>query len=1255
MRDENTTLSELRAEMTSLQQRLVELEAAAQEHEKIAADLREDQKRYRSVFAAMAEGVVVQDATGKMIQWNSSAEKILGLTPDQLQGRTSVDPRWAAIHEDGSPFPGYEHPAMVTLRSGEPCSEVVMGIRQPSGTLRWLSANSQPLRAENAAQPVGVVTSFSDITERKQAEADLIRYREIVKNIPVGLYVWHLESPDDPTTYRLVLANEALETSTGLPSQGMLGQTLGELLPDFVYSQFVTSLARVLRTGQAEDLEDLYYSEEHSPGGIYAVKAFPLPHQCVGITIENITDRRRAEISLQERERQYRALIESSNDLIWSCDSEARWTFVNPAAQRILGYSPEEMIGRPFTEFMTPEQARKDTAVFSGILATGEERFAYETEYICKDGRTVTLSFNSILFRDTRGTLLGTTGTATDITERKRAEEALRQSEERFALAVRGTDDGLWDWDIRTNESYYSPRFAEILGYAEDELSPDYQSFSSHLYEDDRKHVEAAIRDHLENRSPYAVEFRIRTKNGECRWVSAGAQAQWDKAGRPLRMAGSIRDITDRKQIEESLRASEERFRQSIINAPIPIMMHADDGEVLQISQKWTELTGYTLDEIPTVTDWTRKAYGEKSLTVNDRIKQLYETEDAADGEYLLTTKAGETRIWEFSSSLPGSLQDGRQLSISTAIDITQRKRDEEELRRYAQDVNEARQRIEEQAMTLATQTAELQSAKEAAEQASLAKSEFLANMSHEIRTPMNGVMGMTGLLLDTSLSPEQKDYAETVRRSADALLTIINDILDFSKIEAGKLTIEPIPFDLQAAVEETSELLAPKAVEQGIELILRYAPGVPHHLVGDPGRIRQIITNLVGNAIKFTHAGHVLMNVECVSQKENRALIQVSIQDTGIGIPEEKLDHLFDKFTQADTSTTRQYGGTGLGLAISKQLVELMGGKVWAESIHGAGSTFHFTLTLPVGSQELVRHSPGPDFNQIRVLIVHSHAVICTVLSEKLTSWGLRNDHSVSSSETLRLLREAHATQDPYHVVLLSYDLEDGDGEALGRMLKADPLLKDTVLIMLTAAGLRGDAQRLGAAGFSAYVTKPIRPSQLRDTLARVWSERQQGQNKFMTRHTLAKPPLRETPAQPISQHQTYAHVLLAEDNKVNQKVAVRLLEKLGCRVDVAGNGLQAVEMALRHSYDMIFMDCQMPEMDGYEATQVIRQKQTQHIPIIAMTANAMQGDKEKCLNIGMDDYVSKPVKPASVKAMLDRWCQVSQSQPPKEAPQAA
>lgn len=666
-------------------------------------------------------------------------------------------------------------------------------------------------------------------------------------------------------------------------------------------------------------------------------------------------------------------------------------------------------------------------------------------------------------------------------------------------------------------------------------------------------------------------------------------------------LQATVRDVSERKKVEETLRESEERMRILFEYAPDAYCLSTLDGTIIDANRPALDLTGYSKEEV----------IGKSFIGMGVISLEQFEVGTTATAhrpdeplELVLNRKDG-TKVTTETKTFKVEIK-GQTLLLSISRDITLRKKAEEELEK----------------------------ARGLAEAANRAKSDFLASMSHEIRTPMNGVMGMATLLADTPLNPEQQDYVASITSSADALLTIINDILDFSKVEAGKLNLERLDFDLHTTMENMNDVLGIRAREKGLEYVWLLEPNVPTQLVGDPGRLRQVIINLIGNAIKFTPKGSVDLQISLVSQTDNEAIIRFDIRDTGIGISDDKLGTLFKPFTQVDTSTTRKYGGTGLGLSISKLLAELMGGQIGAESTEGKGSTFWFTARLGKQSAECRSEEWPSDLSGLRVLGVDDNPTNRKVLEHMLRAWRCRVEVVENAAMAMARLHAAVASGDPFRVAIIDIMMPEVSGETLGRMIKATPQLKDTALIAWSSSGRRDEGSELGMAGFAEYLTKPVKQSQLFNAIV-----------KIVTRESgkVMAVPLAPTAAPASKQEPWKARILLAEDNAVNQKVATVMLGKMGYYADIASNGIEALKALEAAPYDMVLMDVHMPEMDGLEATRRIRDAKSavsNHlIPVVAMTASAMAGDREMCLDAGMNDYISKPVNRGELARVLERW----------------
>lgn len=866
--------------------------------------------------------------------------------------------------------------------------------------------------------------------------------------------------------------------------------------------------------------------------------------------------------------------------------------------------------------------------------------------------------------------------------ERHRAEEALQTSEDRFRSAFDFAAVGMALVSLDGRFLQVNRSLCVILGYSETELLQT--TFPAITYPDDLE-ADLEWNDRLLSGETqgYHLEKRYLHAQGHIVWGLLSVSLVRDPHGNPLYFVAQIEDITERKQAEVTLQSQNQRaallaavtmrIRQSL---QIDIILQTTVDEVRQflqvdrvliyrfepdwdgtvvvesVGEGWLPALGaFVQDTCFKQGGWQRYYEGQTSA-VND-VAQSHLTrchralldrfqvkanlvapiiQGRVSGEepklwgLLIAHQCSDIREWRsYEIDSLAQLADQVGIALSQAYLL-------------AQETQQRQQLIQ--------QNLALEAARAEAERASQTKSTFLATMSHEIRTPMNAVLGMTGLLQDTPLNLEQRDFVETIQSSGETLLTLINEILDFSKLEAGEVELEVLNFDLNTCIEEVADLLAANAHAKELELATLVYRNLPTQLRGDVGRLRQILTNLVGNAVKFTHTGEVVIQAALQTETDTTATITFSVVDTGIGIAPEAQAKLFKPFSQVDASTTRRYGGTGLGLAICRQLVELMGGQIGVESAEGRGSRFWFTLTFekqlqsatfrPLRSQS-TPVDPIEDFSQVRLLVVDDNVTNRKILRYQVSAWGMQVDEAESGAVALNRLRAMAIAGTPYDIALLDMQMPDLDGEMLGRQIKSDALIASTKLIMMSSLSLRSGAEQVLKLGFSAYLVKPVRQSRLLDCIVDALVQCRATPNASLLQESLQHPPACDR----MLPSQSPLKILLVEDNLVNQKVTLGQLKQLGYQADVAEDGQEALHCLSLRAYDLVLMDCQMPVLDGYDTTQEIRRREgtNRHTIIIALTANAMKEDRDRCLQVGMDDYLSKPVLKDQLAAMLASW----------------
>ncbi len=884
-------------------------------------------------------------------------------------------------------------------------------------------------------------------------------------------------------------------------------------------------------------------------------------------------------------------------------DPDGRWLQVNASLCQIVGYPEHELVGRNWQEITHPDDIDVDHIQFHRLLAGDIPSYHREKRYIHKDGHVVWIHLSRSIVRDAGGEPLHVVSQIEDISPRKRAEETLQDQTLLLESILDQLGDAVVVADREGRFRVFNQAARKLHGLVPMEGLPDDWPLIHGLFLPDGETVFPAeqlpLTRALGGESSDSVEVCIRhAETGAGAWVWVNARPLLAHDGRIRGGIVIARDITARRRAEAALRESEERYRTVVEDQTELVCRLRPDGTLTFVNDVYCRFFGKLREDLM-ARRWQPFSYPEDIDRVEAELVRL-----GPDNPVVLIVNRvfdihGQVRWMEFVNR--GFFDpDGRLVEIqAVGRDITARKEAEEKLRR----------------------------AMETAEAATRAKGDFLANMSHEIRTPMNGVIGMTDLLLDTELNDLQRDYAETIRSSGEALLTVINDILDLSKIEAGKLALEETDLNLDMLTDEVADLLAPRANQKGLALRRRFDPSIPVRLVGDPVRIRQVLTNLLANAVKFTDAGEVGLETILVDRGQDAATVRILVRDTGIGIPADRHADVFESFTQIEGGSSRRFGGTGLGLTICRKLVTMMGGTIGLESCPGNGSTFWFELALRM-------RDPGPEapdgyLSGLNVLIASEDEGERANLREILLPWGCRPAAAGSGGDALVKLFAA-AEDESYGFVLIDDRLTGMDAQALARAIKAVPRFAKVPLVLMTATDSALTKRRREPELFVARLPRPIRRSHLYNTLTREFAPRSRE-----GRPTTAAD--EDGAGRPIG-----ARILLAEDNEVNRIVAASMADRVGCRVDAVRNGREAIEMLDYARHDLILMDVQMPEMDGLAATAAIREREQEtgrHIPIIAMTAHAMRGDRDRCLACGMDDYLTKPLRPGPFREALVAW----------------
>jgi PAS domain S-box-containing protein len=1177
------------------------------EHRRAEEERRRAENRYLDLIERLPLTVYIDrlDDVSSNVYTSPHLESVLGYTAEEW---TSDDELFLkVVHPDDRERVLAEH--VRTRETGEQFKTEYRMIAK-DGTVRWFLDQARVVADDRTGLPAYHQGFLLEITERKEleealkrSEAELRRQKQYFESLleisPTAVVTVDLQ--DKVSSW-----NPAAERLFGYSKAEAIGRSIDELVADSdeVRAEAVAHSDQA-RVGRVQAVT----RRTRKDGALVDVELLAVPLTLDGelagsyAIYHDIGALKQAAEAQREAEKRYRDLIEHV-PLVTYIDEPSETApniYTSPQVEALVGTPPDEWVGDPdfFPKLLHPDDRERVIADHGRALSSGASSWSFEYRLLARDGRTVWIRDDAVVVKDERGQPLYTQGFMLDITERKHAEEALRRSEvevrrqkQYYQTLLEISPAAVVTMDLEERVTSWNPAAERLFGYTQDEAVGELIDELVLRREDLVEEGVAVSREAAEQGAAHLIARRVR-KDGTlvdvevlmAPLVVGGEQVGWNV------IYHDISELQRQKQFLESL----------LDISPVATVTIDLEDKISSWNPAAQRLFGYSKAE----------AIG---ANIDDLIAGPEELQAEAAG-YAEAARRGPLRAITRRSRKDGTLVDVVLLATPVIVE-------DETIGHLA----------------VYHDISELQRAREEAEAATHAKSVFLATMSHEIRTPMNAVIGMTDLLLETELDQEQRDFVEVVRTSGDVLLRVIDDVLDFSKIESGKLELERRPFELRECVESALELVATQAAERDLELGCLIDSDVPPEITGDAARLRQVLLNLVGNAVKFTEEGEVVVVVRREGSAPGGHRLHVAVRDTGIGIPEERMSELFQSFSQVDASTSRRFGGTGLGLAISKRLSELMGGTMWAESAPGQGSTFHFTFVAAEAPVTAPPHAGGdqPQLHAKRLLVVDDNATNREIVVRQARSWGMLPRATGRPSEALTWVERG----DPFDVAILDMQMPEIDGLALARRIRGQPAGRALPLVLLTSLGRK---ERSWAREFAVTLTKPVRASQLYDALVGILARRPEERKEPEAR-------VKVGPVAAAAPARSGLRILVAEDNGVNQKLALGLLGKLGYEADVAGNGAEALEAVEGESYDVVLMDVQMPELDGLEATRRIRRRRPHGPPrIIAMTANALQEDREACFAAGMDDYLAKPLRVAQLADALTR------AEPVEEAPPLA